>query len=116
MPDTITRCWLDTCREPAHVVVYATGDRLGGLATRMRQPVVFCLAHGGQLYDVMKAWKASDHPLPDSVNAKRRRSSPCPNWLVADLRNGRLPRTSPDPNGWPPASPAATYKARKTWK
>lgn len=113
MTDPLTRCWLDTCREVGHVVLYATSDRLAGLQTRPRQPIVLCLQHGSQVYDVIRAWRKGDYPSVDSGNAKRRRSAPCPNWLVSDLRNGRLPRTSPDPAGWAAASPMATTRPKK---
>jgi hypothetical protein len=114
--EPLSRCWLDTCRSVANVVLYASADKLGGLPTRPRQPVAFCLKHGGEVYDQIRAWRAIEErhkPVlrPGVVLGRLdRTSSSCPNWLVADLRNGRLPRTSPSPEGWPPASPAALNK------
>jgi hypothetical protein len=117
--EPLTRCWLDTCRDIGHVVLYASGDRFAGLQTRPRQPIVLCLAHGGQLYDQIRVWRAVEarnKPLLKggmTLSKTGRTSSSCPNWLISDLRNGRLPRTSPDPSGWPTASPFATNKPRK---
>jgi hypothetical protein len=102
----ITPCWLDTCREPSHAVVYASDRRFVGLETRPRQAIGLCLKHGGELLDVMRAWNKQGRPL-------NRKSVPCPNWLVSDLKNGRMPRMTPDPNGWPSVSPAAVTKFRK---
>jgi hypothetical protein len=107
-----TRCWLDTCRQPAHVILYASGDRLAGLQTRPRQAVQFCLHHGGQVYDVIRAWRKPARTMTDVARANH--SAPCPTWLVADLKADRLPRTSPDPKGWPAASPMATSRHRPT--
>lgn len=125
MTEPNSRCFLDTCRDVAHVVLYAAGDRLGGQNTRERQPVAFCLKHGGQVYDVIREWNgrvASASRLarvprqaiwdPAHENPVMRHSATCPNWLVADLRNARLPRTSPDPKGWPVASPMALNRGR----
>lgn len=120
MPTELTRCFLDTCRDVGHVVLYASADRFAGLQTRERQEITLCLKHGGQVYDVIREWngrvrlasRAYKVPaaLVDSANRSMQHSSTCPNWLVADLRNNRLPRTSPDPRGWPAASPAALNK------
>jgi hypothetical protein len=118
LPVPTTVCFLDNCREVGHVVLYASGDRLAGQITYERQPIVFCLKHGGQVYDVMRAWKKVDAMAPGfrrnggEVGKLIRHSAPCPTWLIADLRNDRLPRTSPDPKGWPPASPLALFRNR----
>src|SRR5882757_2487853 len=76
-----TQCWLDTCRNTGHVVLYASSDKLGGQPTTPRQPVVFCLHHGGEIYDVAHAWKnRSRHlraPTPQD-------GSPPPPWPQHD--------------------------------
>jgi hypothetical protein len=119
-----SQCKLDGCRQDAHVVLYATGTQLAGQPTRPRQPVVFCLHHGGQIYDVIREWndrvtKASrlfnvPRELIDTGTLRPKTTSAhCPHWLQSDLRNGRLPRTSPDPAGWAPASAAATTSRHK---
>jgi hypothetical protein len=118
MNEQITLCWLDPCRDVAHVILYASADRFGGRETRPRQPVALCLKHGGQVYDQIRVWRAVEErhrPLlrPGVILGRLdRKSSSCPDWLVADLRNDRLPRTSPDPKGWPPASPLALNRYR----
>lgn|SRR5882757_1283046 len=117
-----TQCWLDTCRNTGHVVLYASSDKLGGQPTTPRQPVVFCLHHGGEIYDVAHAWKNRSRPLredgaiPYTTGPGRGAWAICPNWLIADLRNNRLPRTSPDPAGWQPASTVATARRWTTGK
>lgn len=104
-----TRCWLDTCRDVAHVILYASSDKFASLQTRPRQPVAFCLAHGGHIYDAIR-WERQGGRTDRGRLKLHSATHVCPNWLVADLRNGRLPRTSPDPNGWPAASALATSK------
>ena len=117
--EPVSLCFLDTCRDEAHVVLYASGNRLGGQITRERQAVAFCLKHGGQVYDQIRAWRDIEDRykplLRDGVTFGRigRKSSSCPTWLVSDLRNNRLPRTSPDPKGWPAASPMAYNRQRR---
>jgi hypothetical protein len=109
-----TRCHLDDCRDVAHVVLYASGNQFAGQPAYDRQPVVLCLKHGGEVYDVIKAWRT----LPSGVDHHSiagpalYRAAACPTWLVTDLRNDRLPRVSPDPKGWPAASLAALNKPR----
>lgn len=107
-----TRCHLGDCRDVAHVVLYASGDRLAGQPTYNRQPVAFCLKHGGDIYDVMRAWKDSIPSREPASYDNKPTFAVCPAWLVTDLRNNRLPRVSPDPKGWPAASLAALNKPR----
>jgi hypothetical protein len=113
-----TRCHLDDCRDVAHVVLYASGNQFAGQPAYDRQPVMLCLKHGGEVYDVIRAWKKVDQIAPGfrrhggEIGKLIRHSAHCPTWLVTDLRNGRLPRVSPDPKGWPAASLAALNKPR----
>jgi hypothetical protein len=108
----LTRCHLADCGDVGHVVLYASSDRLAGKDTTPRQPVVFCLKHGSQIYDVIRAWQTSEKRLSTGVVVQRTKHASCPAWLVTDLRNGRLPRTSIDPAGWPAASALALNKHR----
>ena len=82
-PATTTSCHLTACDDTAHVVVFATGQQFVSQPTTPGQRILLCLLHGGQLYDVIRAWR-------------RRHSVSAPGWLVDDLKADRLPRVTPD--------------------
>jgi len=75
------------CREPGHVILYASAERFGPTTTRPGQKLGFCLRHGGELYDVIRAWRS-------------RKRAVTPTWLVDDLKADRLPRVTPLASGW----------------
>lgn len=83
----MTACLTESCREPGYVILYASAYRFCGLETFPGQQLGFCLRHGGDLYDAIRAWRD-------------RRSVAAPTWLVDDLKANRLPRITPRVEGW----------------
>jgi hypothetical protein len=77
-----TSCHRKDCDNDAHVLLFATGHQFLGQAVDPGQAVYLCLAHGGQVYDMIRAWR--DH---HTVTA--------PSWLVDDVKNDRLPTILP---------------------
>ena len=54
MPKTpVTECERELCRMTGHVVLYAAGGQFDGREYRRGQTVVYCLRHGGELYDAI---------------------------------------------------------------
>lgn len=88
------------CREDSHVVLFASGPRFCGIETYPGQMLVFCFAHGEQLLDVIRAWKA-------------RRSAVTPSWLADDMKADRLPRLTPDAKGW--LNPQEAKRRTERW-
>lgn len=92
-----TPCHRLTCNWSSHVVLFASGASLCGRPTQPGQMVVFCLKHGGEIYDIIRSMRDT-------------RSVTLPSWLAPD--HNRIPRVTPLPDGWTkPASPN-----RRPWK
>lgn len=102
----ITACWLGDCREPSHVVMFASGAQLCGQETFNGKKVAFCLKHGGQIYDVIKHWSVTE-------TNKSGRNAVTPTWLVDDFKADRLPRLTPDRRGWVRRSETGTWRANE---
>jgi hypothetical protein len=77
-----TACHRKDCHNDAHVLLFATGHQFLGQPTRPGQAIYLCLGHGGQVYDVLAAWRES-------------RTASTPGWLADDAKANRLPTVLP---------------------
>jgi hypothetical protein len=84
-----TPCARPACPYPGHVVLYAAGGHFDGIHYRRGQAIVFCLKHGGELYDAIqgreygRAWLAAYGPndLPTVwADHHIRPHAPTPPW------------------------------------
>ena len=54
MKTPTTPCQRVGCPFPGHVVLYAVGGEFDGQTHRLGETLVYCLKHGGELYDAIR--------------------------------------------------------------
>lgn len=81
-----TTCHRKECSGTAHVLLFASGAQFLAQLTTPGQVIYLCLACGGQVLDVMHAWRD-------------RHRATTPGWLTDDLKADRLPTVLPV-EGW----------------
>jgi hypothetical protein len=58
-------CSRPDCPDLGHVVLFAPGGEFDGRTYKRGEPIVFCLRHGGQVYDLIHLMDPR-HPLDDA--------------------------------------------------